>query len=147
MTSTDPIDTWTAYVELDNFRPVARETTTVRGSVHEMPGHRETVVLSQTEGLKDPTASIYLLDDGDSVRPHYVAGWHPVTGDLYLHPFPLSQGTRPDNGRPVDMSGWALGPRRCYHLKISRPRCSHCGAVLPAVGEDCPNYGYGEVHA
>jgi hypothetical protein len=23
--------------------------------------------------------------------------------------------------------------------------CSHCGAGL--VGEDCPNYGYGEVHA
>lgn len=66
---------------------------------------------------------MYLIDDGATVFVYYVAGWSH--GDsitpriLMLHPFPLSVGTRPDNGRPIDMSTWMLGPRRAYHLKVS----------------------------
>lgn len=34
---------------------------------------------------------------------------------------------------------------RTAWVQSGAPRCSHCGTVL--VVEDCPNYGYGEVHA
>jgi hypothetical protein len=60
----------------------------------------------------------HTFDDGHDVTPLYVTGWQE-DGNTFLRRFPLSEGTRPDNGRPVDMSGWALGPRRAYHLKAT----------------------------
>lgn len=69
--------------------------------------------------------AIILTDDGVSIRPYYYVGrsGDPTTvgvnGVAYVmfHEFPLSKGNRPD-GRPVDMSGWALGPRTALHFKI-----------------------------
>ena len=73
-------------------------------------------VLSFYEIPKEARKAIYVLDFGNRVEVRYVTGWNH--GDIFLQPFPLSQGTRPDNGRPVDMSGWMLGPRRAFHLKL-----------------------------
>jgi len=101
---------------MDNYDP-PRETRALSATVYAATDvHPETVALDASS-LRDSTRAVYLLDDGATVRPHYVAGWDKA-GMLWLQPFPLSQGTRPDNGRPVDMSSWAIGPRRCYHVKI-----------------------------
>jgi hypothetical protein len=77
----------------------------------------------------DMQRAVYLIDDGAAVSACYVCAHHnggpsPLYPEgcepfVMLAPFPLSVGTRPDNGQPVDMSGWMLGPRRAYHLKIS----------------------------
>lgn len=84
--------------------------------------------------LGNAIKSIALFDDGTSVAPYYCKGWNPYETDLqrtgeyhfgatgpYVlwDVFPLSQGIRPDNGRPVDMSNWMLGPRRAYHFKVT----------------------------
>jgi len=84
--------------------------------------------------LGNAVKAIALFDDGQAVVPHYCAGWNPydtdqrrdgefrfgATGPYVLwHAFPLSRGARPDNGRPVDMSSWMLGPRRAYHFKVT----------------------------
>jgi hypothetical protein len=79
------------------------------------------VILDDVADLRDPHKAMYLLDDGQNVRTFYVAGWNADKQLTYLmiHPFPLSVGTRPDNGLPIDMSTWQLGPRRAYHLKVT----------------------------
>lgn len=70
----------------------------------------------------------YLVDDGDTVRPYYVAGYGPAREEeetyVLLRPFPTNTNPdglakwRADNGRPVDYSSWIHGPRRAYHLKV-----------------------------
>jgi len=68
---------------------------------------------------KDSNQAVYVLDFGDRVEVRWVAGWATENLErVYLQAFPLSVGTRPDNGRPVDMSTWMLGPRRAFHLKL-----------------------------
>lgn len=58
--------------------------------------------------LKDATRSVFLMDDGNSVRPCYVAAWHPEQMHLIVHPFPTGK----------KHTTWALGPRRAYHVKL-----------------------------
>ena len=71
--------------------------------------------------VKDAHKAIYVLDFGTRVEVRYVAGWNGngegKTYLIFLKPFPLSVGTRSD-GRPIDMSGWMLGPRKAFHLKL-----------------------------
>ena len=63
-----------------------------------------------TYQIHDPSAkgegyrALYLMDDGRTVRPYYVAGWSGATGWITLHPMPTD---------------WMLGPRTAYHLKIA----------------------------
>jgi hypothetical protein len=48
-------------------------------------------------------------------------GGEHLTGErIFLAPFPVNGGLRPDTGRPVDMSNWMIGPRRTYHLKVEK---------------------------
>lgn len=67
---------------------------------------------------------LFLVDDGTTIEPYYVAGWHPEGEHLILRPMPTdvdengAQRLRPD-GRPVDYATWALGPSTTYHLKVS----------------------------
>lgn len=85
--------------------------------------------------LAELRKSNVIVDDGQSVTVMYLAGYRgeldadnpaAAIGVNYpyalFHAFPLSRGTRPDNGRPVDMSNWMLGPRKSYHLKVSDVR-------------------------
>lgn len=62
---------------------------------------------------------IFVLDFGDRVEVRYMAGWSAANKQVFLQPFPLSVGERPD-GRPIDMSTWMLGPRRAFHLKLTK---------------------------
>jgi hypothetical protein len=80
----------------------------------------ETITLLGADALRDAHRAVYLVDDGATVRPFYVAGWSPDGATIHLHPMPTADGRiRPDNGRPVDFSSWVLGPRRAYHLKVT----------------------------
>jgi hypothetical protein len=73
--------------------------------------------------FKDAYKAFYLIDDGETVVPHYVAGYNPTDrpGSVFLHPFPTNPGgerKRADRDEPVDYSNWHLGPRRAYHIKV-----------------------------
>lgn len=63
----------------------------------------------------------YVIDDGNVALPYYAAGSGASGDRVFLHPYPTNPGgvrTRPDTGDPADFSGWILGPRKTYHLKI-----------------------------
>jgi hypothetical protein len=84
-------------------------------------------VLTWQDWPRDAHRAIYLLDDGRTVTPHYVAGWPADDRPepyLLLAEFPTNyhrdgrRRTRENDGRPVDMGLWALGPRRTFHLKL-----------------------------
>lgn len=72
-------------------------------------------------------SAVFLVDDGRTVTPYYVAGYRPTDEPdaLFLQPFPTnfnadgSPRMRGDRAEQVDMSGWALGPRKAYHVKLS----------------------------
>lgn len=65
--------------------------------------------------------AVYVLDDGKTAVPYYVCGWQRDQGGVWVQPFPTNPDgkRRADNGEVIDYSGWALGPCRMYHLKIS----------------------------
>lgn len=107
---------------LDNYEPCPRRQTS--GELFAAIGHNgPIVVVVGIDELRDATSALYLIDDGRTVRPMYVAAWHPNEDHLILHDFPTNydengtRRTRPD-GRPVDFGMWQLGPRRTYHLKV-----------------------------
>lgn len=70
--------------------------------------------------------AVYLIDDGRTVVPLYVAGFSQEHGHITLHTFPVNfneDGTpimRADRAEQVDHSMWMRGPVRAYHLKIIR---------------------------
>lgn len=88
------------------------------------------------------TDAVYLLDDGQTIIPWYVAGWHipgtsipgtsggaigdPNRDEVILKRLPTNlhdDGTpvlRADDQRPVNFDNWILGPRRAWHLKITK---------------------------
>lgn len=86
------------------------------------------IVIDDHTVLRDARSSMFAVDDGRDVRPYFVAGSGGLEGQTHmmLHRFPTNvhdDGTprlRVDDHRPVDYSNWALGPRRCYHLKVRR---------------------------
>jgi hypothetical protein len=128
--NTTIIDSWTGWVTTDNYDP-PRERVLVKADVYAPEGWRpEPVVALEVSQLKDGHRAVYLIDDGSTVRPHYVGGW-AASGEaseittqrdvVWLYPFPVNPDgrTRPD-GRVFDYSTWALGPKRCYHVKVVR---------------------------
>ena len=121
------IDVWTGNIPADNYQPFPRNHYVVTGTVHGADpegsdsGRPETVVLTSTDDIKDATDAVYLLDDGLTVRAHYVAGWSKDGARIYFAPFPTNpDGRTRDDGRVIDYLTWALGPRRCYHVKVQR---------------------------
>lgn len=104
---------------LDNYDPPRTDTIGLGWRYDMTPlGRGKGIVLNDGSDFRDADDGVWLLDDGKSVDVYYTAGWHPRHRYLIIHPFPLSVGTRPDNGRDIDMSGWLLGPRRAFHLKV-----------------------------
>lgn len=110
------------YCQLDNYEPPRNYAygDCYRYSTDTVA---DAFVIDGIADLKAATDSMFLLDDGHTVRPMYVAGWARDAAYLMVHPMPVNwndDGTprmRPD-GRQVDFSHWALGPSRAYHLKI-----------------------------
>lgn len=122
------IETYAVRTVTDNYEPPRGEAwlSATRYVDEDRPAasKRHPVIVLSVFGavgvlLRDAHSSVYLWDDGESVTPFYVAGWHGAEDGkpdrVFLHPvMPL-----PNNGRS-NLHGWALGPRRCYHLKVTR---------------------------
>lgn len=112
----------TFWTLLDSHEPTRNQAA---GELEEWRHRDGRVVRSLTDGqqLKDAHRAVYLMDDGRTVAPWYVAGWSKEN-TITLTPFPVNvneDGTprlRADRPEPVDYSTWALGPRRAYHLKV-----------------------------
>lgn len=92
---------------------------------------------------KGAESAFYIVDDGKSARPLFVAGYRTDQSpggrfrddypeQVHLHAFPLDYGPdgerrlRTDTGRPVDYSRYMLSSRRAYHVKMRRN--------IPALG-------------
>lgn len=129
--ATGVISYWCA---LDNYEPVTRKHAY---------GHAVTYVhpITGNKGIWVPVGPIpasklegsgIILDSGTEISAWWAGGYHDHPSSTYrdtenmdgwpyvlFHEFPLSVGIRPDNGRPVDMSSWMLGPRTFYHLKLT----------------------------
>lgn len=86
----------------------------------------DTLVIFHHGEIPSAESCLFIIDDGRTVVPRYVAGWHPDKGRIYLHPFPVNVDSdgqprmRADNGGPVDFSTWQLPARRAYHVKLIR---------------------------
>lgn len=93
----------------------------LRGTLTTHQGFDESAYVVSFEGVpKSAHHATYVLDFGTSVEVRWVAGWASEDlNQIFLQPFPLNGGTRPDNGRPIDMSMWMLGPRTAFHLKLT----------------------------
>lgn len=111
------------YAALDNYEPARDETSGV-AEVFRRPSGEDVIRIAAADStFKDAYQALYLLDDGSTVVPHYVAGYNPTNdpGAVFLQPMPTNPDgrTRPD-GRVIDYRTWCLGPKRAYHLKITR---------------------------
>lgn len=116
------------HVTLDNHTPPRSEDTGTLETWTRPDGsdsYRLPGGLSRFPAIvRDGGRAVFLVDDGRTVRPLYVAGWSVKEDAVFLDDMPVSirpDGTpllREDNGRPVDYSTWQLGPRTAYHLKI-----------------------------
>jgi hypothetical protein len=127
MKITEPIREFTFYAAGDNYEPSRSLIVGVAAAYPSTsdPTQETLVLFDALTKFKAPTNAVYLIDDGDKVESWYVAGWQPAAWSefkdcVFLQRFPLSQGVRPDNGQPVDMSRWMLGPRVAYHLKVDK---------------------------
>ena len=109
---------------LDSYEPT-RNFANMRADVYDadpnVPNDSETIVL-YVAGTPIGTRSMFILDDGETVVPYYIAGWRMESQGELEHPylilkrFPTNH-TRPD-GREANFQSWMLGPRHCYHLKV-----------------------------
>jgi hypothetical protein len=131
ITHTTPTRRFDYWCAMDNYDQTSARAVQTRstGDLYApdtaWEGQSETIILPNGLDIFVPVSESqprinFIIDDGESVRVFYVAGWHDTDKYLLLHPFPVNTGAvRPDNGRPVDYSGWALGPRKTFHLKVT----------------------------
>lgn len=112
---------------MDNHEPLPRRTTNgVLEEWTEADGTLNSYRLAGWGGEREAHRAVYLVDDGRTVEPFYVAGYSQERDTITLHRFPVNfhpDGTprmRADNGEQVDYSLWMHGPVRAYHLKIIR---------------------------
>lgn len=114
---------------LDNYEPSPRSWASGEGWIYRRTVQTgrvamEGIVLADVSDIRDAHNATYLIDDGRSVVPYYVAAWHPEGTYLILHKFPTNfddDGNpvmRADRSAPVNYDNWVVGPRRAYHLKI-----------------------------
>jgi hypothetical protein len=100
----------------DNYEPCPRNY--LRGTLTTSQGYdSRSAIVTFENAPDDARKAVYILDFGNRVEVQYVSGWAMNGSAIYLQPFPLSKGTLWD-GRPIDMSGWMIGPRRAFHLKL-----------------------------
>ena len=124
---------------LDNYEPVPRVIEHGLLVEYDDPGEisGQPRYMRANERSSIARGSVFLLDDGKTVRPYYGGGFHLGTASpLYpegcepheiLYPFPCNPhgATRPDRVLPdreqvIDYSGLLIGPRKAYLLKIRR---------------------------
>ena len=117
---------WRGRVALTNHEPHHRQYREAVVDCYAGAGHRgEPIWVIDHDGQLPPHAA-FIMDDGVEVIPWYVAGWHSEHQYVILHRFPTNYDDkgnpvrRADDGRPVNFDSWQLGPRRCYHVKLTQ---------------------------
>jgi len=95
-------------IQLDNYEP-PRNHAYFNCYQYSTDTVTDGFVIDRGMTLKDATRAVFLMDDGETVHPYYVASWHPEQLHLIAHPFPTGENHRT----------WALGPRRAYHIKLT----------------------------
>lgn len=121
------IQTYAVRTVTDNYKPPRGEAwlTATRYVDEERPAasKRHPVITLTVFGavgalLRDAHSAVYLWDDGETVTPYYVAGWNGAEDGkpdrVHLHP------VQPEAGQESNLRTWSLGPRRCYHLKVTK---------------------------
>lgn len=121
-------DTFRFVAAMDNHQPVHRTeaTGTLERWVWPDDGRVSYRIPGGVSTFKGGERGIYLIDDGRTVLPLYVAGWPGTHDRLFLEAMPVNvneDGTprmRADRDEQVDYSTWMHGPARAYHLKITQ---------------------------
>lgn len=115
------------HAALDNHDPYRSEASGTAEIWHGVDGIESIRICDpDLAQFKDFNNSLFLIDDGRFVVPHYSAGWsvHHNGGPAYLiiEPMPTNPTgrVRADDGRVIDYRNWQLGPKRAYHLKVTR---------------------------
>jgi len=106
-------------VALDNFDPPRSEHTgTAYAYANPVTGVSGIKIPDAESIFKDAYQALYLVDDGTTVEPYYVAGYNPKNepGTVFLQQFPTNR--MRNDGRMADFTTWMLGPSRAYHLKV-----------------------------
>lgn len=117
---------------MDNHEPVPRREVYGYGVRYVRADGQRGVTLWRTDfgpvASKRAHKALFLIDDGRTIEPHYVAGYGPDSDPetLFVHPFPTNfngdgspRMREGDPSRRVDYSAWMVGPAIAYHLKIS----------------------------
>jgi hypothetical protein len=102
-------------VQLDNHEP-ARSFTALTGYRYTVDGVAA-LILVVGEELHDAAGALYLLDDGATVTPFYVAGHPGALGSRSRGQDPFSVFLRSFPVGP-QFAAWTLGPRKAYHCKV-----------------------------
>lgn len=112
-------------VALDNYEPVPRAWES--GRLVAWDDHDETRYYIRGDSAMVRGEFMVILDDGVTITPLWSGGHNAGNpAPLYpegsspkvmLFPFPVNHVT--ESGKAADFSNWQLGPRRCYHLKVS----------------------------
>lgn len=119
-----------AVATLDRYEPPRNYGHVMIEEMHWPPSDdgyvgAELTIINGLSTFRHARQAVWLVDGGRTVRPYYTVTYHETDDCVSLGSFPThfsADGTRrirPDNGRPVDMSNWMLGPRTAYHLKIT----------------------------
>lgn len=117
--------------DLDNYEPRRRRTTHGYMVFYDLTDRGiGGIWLPRNPDLAKIRSAIVIIDDRWAAVPFYVDGYHHNphpefnfgmdTPYTLLAPFPRSEGRRQDNGRQIDMTGWRLGPRTCYHFEVRK---------------------------
>lgn len=122
MTSEPQYEKKNFTVAMDAYEPTRRYEYGVIEKWVNPEGITRFRIPNATDLFRDAHRALYLLDDGNTVVPHYVCGWNSTTDPttIWIEPLPTNPEGKTDNsGRVIDYRDWALGPLRAYHLKLS----------------------------
>lgn len=90
---------------LDNYRPVPRDNGAGFVVKYRNNHVEEAYVLFHDDQFGDSRALSFLIDDGETVKPFYLASWNESGGFFILH--------------PIQPGIHDLGPRKTYHVKVN----------------------------
>lgn len=109
------------WTPLDNHEPVHRRSAGGYGVAYKRCDGAAGFKFWPGNEVTEARRAIYIVDDGKTAVPYYVAGWKDEQAAVFLQAFPVNPDgrTRSDNGQVIDYSGWVMGPRRVYHLKVT----------------------------
>lgn len=101
---------------LDRHNP-PRESSGDYGAAYVSKTGVDCVTIWPSE-IRNAHMCLYLLDNGATVTPHFVAGWDGADDDkrVLLQPFPTANHIGSEG--LIDYNGWMMTPTRAYHVIV-----------------------------